>query len=98
MKARKSSGIDASIFRRTISPEAALFQARLELAHQVFGLFLDFDVAVADDAERALRFDVIAREELVQEQRDRVFKREEAALRALARREIASADAPASHR
>ena len=32
----------------------------LELAHQVFGLFLDFDFAVADDAEGALPFDRVA--------------------------------------
>ncbi len=34
----------------------------LELAHEVFGLFLDFDFGIADDAERALPLERIARE------------------------------------
>ena len=33
-------------------------------AHQVFGLFLDLDVAVADDAERALPLDRVAGKQL----------------------------------
>ena len=78
--------------------QAALFQARFELAHEVFGLFLDFDVAVAHHAERALRLHRVAGEEFVQEQHDGVFEREEAALRTFARRRAQSADAPASRR
>ncbi|MFT3953048.1 MAG: hypothetical protein QM722_01005 [Piscinibacter sp.] len=34
---------------------AAPLERRLEQEHQILGLFLDFDIAVADDAERALR-------------------------------------------
>ena len=34
----------------------------LELAHQILGLFLDLDFGIADDAERALPLDRIARE------------------------------------
>ena len=32
----------------------ALLERGLEQAHQILGLFLDFDIAVADDAEGAL--------------------------------------------
>ena len=34
----------------------------LELAHQVFGLFLDLDFGIADDAEGALPLDAYSRE------------------------------------
>ena len=64
--------------------QPALFQARFELAHQVLGLFLDFDVAVAHHPEGADCIDFVAGEELVQEQHDRVLERDEAARRALA--------------
>ena len=40
----------------------------LELAHQVFGLFLDLDFGIADDAERALPLERVAREQLADEQ------------------------------
>ena len=57
--------------------QAALLQPRLELAHQVFGLFLDLDVAVADQAEQALALDLAAGEQLVEEQDQEAFQREE---------------------
>ena len=58
---------------------AALFQQNLELADKVFGLFLDLDVAVADDAQDAAAFRHAVREQHVEEQGDDVFKRDEAA-------------------
>ena len=47
---------------------AAALERGLEQAHQVFGFFLDFDVAVADDAEGALPLHGIAGEQLADEQ------------------------------
>ena len=41
---------------------AAALQRRLEEADQILGLFLDLDIAVADDAERAGALDLVARE------------------------------------
>ena len=41
----------------------AALEHGLELAHQIFGFFLDLDLAVADDAEGALPFDRVAREQ-----------------------------------
>ncbi len=41
---------------------AAALERGLEQPHQVFGLFLDLDVGVADDAERALPLHRVARE------------------------------------
>ena len=43
----------------------AAFQRRLEQADQVFRLFLDFEIAVADDAEQALRLDRKAGKQLL---------------------------------
>ena len=40
----------------------ALLQRRLEQAHEILGLFLDLEIAVADDPERALPLHVVARE------------------------------------
>ena len=41
----------------------AALEHGLELAHEVFGLFLDFDVGVADDPESALPLHGVAREQ-----------------------------------
>ena len=42
---------------------AAALERGLEQPHQIFGLFLDLDFGVADDAERALPLDGVAREQ-----------------------------------
>ena len=57
---------------------AALFQCGLEQPHQIFGLFLDFEVRIPDDAERALPDHLIAGEQTADEQSDRVFQQNEA--------------------
>ena len=57
---------------------AAALQRRLEQAHQILGLFLDLDIAVADDAERARALHLVAGEELADEQADRLLQRDEA--------------------
>ena len=44
---------------------AAALQRGLEQAHEIFGLFLDFEIAVANDAENALPFQLIAGEQLL---------------------------------
>ena len=62
---------------------AAALQRGLEQAHQILGLFLDLDIAVADDAERAGALDLVAGEQLADEQADRLFERDEADTRAL---------------
>ena len=41
----------------------ALLERRLEQPHQILGLFLDFEIAVADDAERALPLHVVTGKE-----------------------------------
>ena len=58
---------------------AALFQQDLEFADKVFGLFLDLDVAVADDAQHAAALRDAVREQRIEEERDDVFERDEAA-------------------
>ena len=62
---------------------SALAQQRLELAHQVLGLLLDLQVAVADDLEDTLGFDLALREQPVEEQRHQRLHRNVAALRGL---------------
>ncbi len=57
---------------------AALLQRRLEEADQVLGLFLDLDVAVADDPEAALPLHRVAGEQPPDEQRDHLLERDEA--------------------
>ena len=56
---------------------AAALQHRLVKAHEVFGFFLDFDVAVAQDAEEAARGDGVTREQLVMIDPDDAFERDE---------------------
>ena len=53
-KARRSSGMRGVDFEPDHRSAPAPLQRRLEEAHEVFGLFLDFEIAVADDAEQAL--------------------------------------------
>ena len=60
---------------------AAALQRRLEEAHEILGFFLDFDIAVADEAERAGALDLVAREQLADEQADRLLERDEADVR-----------------
>ncbi len=67
--------------------EAPALQRGLELAHQVLGLFLDFEVAVADDAETALPLHLVAREQPADEQADHLLQRDEALHAALAVRQ-----------
>ncbi len=44
----------------------AAFQGRLEVSYQVFGFFLDLDIAVADNAERAVAEHLVAGKQLRQ--------------------------------
>ena len=57
---------------------APALQHRLEQEHQIFGFFLDLDLAVADDAEIAEAGDLEAREEPVEIEADQVLQRQEA--------------------
>ena len=57
---------------------AAALQRRLVGAHQILGLFLEFDVGVADQSERALSADAEAGEQPIEEQRDQVIQHDEA--------------------
>ena len=45
---------------------AAALERGLEQPHQILGLFLDLDVAVADDAERALPLHRVAGKQLAE--------------------------------
>ena len=56
---------------------AAALQRGLEQANQIFGLFLDFQFGVADDAERALALDGVAGEQPADEQAGRLFQRDQ---------------------
>src|SRR5262249_58138349 len=49
---------------------------RLELAHKIFGLFLDFDFGIANDAEGTLPFDHVAREKAGGEKANHLFERD----------------------
>ena len=57
---------------------AALLQRGLEQPHQVFGFFLDFQFGIADDAEGALPLDGVAGKQPADEQRGRLFQRDQA--------------------
>ncbi len=59
-------------------PRRRCFSADLEQPHQILGLFLDFEIAVADDAERTLPLDHVAGEQTVDEQANRVLEQDEA--------------------
>ena len=76
---------------------AAALERALEEADQVLGLFLDLDVAVADDAEGALPVDLVAGEQAVDEQRHRLFEADEAVLAVVVRRQADEALDRAGH-
>ena len=57
---------------------AAAFEQRLEQAHQILGLFFDFDIAVADDAEETGTDDGMTGEQTVAEESEDIFQRDEA--------------------
>ena len=63
----------------------APLEQRFEHQHQVFGLFFDFHVAVAQDAEQAGAGDRMTREQLVVIKLDDLFERQEARLFGLTR-------------
>ena len=65
---------------------AAALEHGLEQADQVLGLFLDFDVGIADDAERALPLDRVAREQPRNEQPGDLLERDQPHRAALGRR------------
>src|SRR3990170_2973499 len=58
----------------------APLQQRLERAHQILGLFLQLDVAVAQHAERALALDLEAREQLLEKHGYHLLELDEAHL------------------
>src|SRR5262249_38320239 len=68
--------------------EPPLLEAYFEFAHQIFGFFGHFDVAVANDAEGALGVDLVAGENLTEEKRNSAFQRHEAFCGSLARGEF----------
>ena len=75
----------AQVFRRTgLHPDtydpapATLLQQHFEFADQVFGFFLDLDVAVADHAEQAAVFLLKPGKEFIDEHADDIFQRNEA--------------------
>src|SRR5262245_5494732 len=55
----------------------ALFQRRFKQPHEVFGLFFDFNLGVADGAECSLPFCRVAWKESADEQRCRFFQRDQ---------------------
>ena len=57
--------------------QPTLLEHLLELAHQVFGLFLDFHIAVPQQAEHALHLHFAAGEQMVEEQRQQSLQRQE---------------------
>ena len=75
-----------------------LLQPDLELANQVLGLFLDFQLAVADQAEYAAGVDQVAGKQVIQEQRQDPFQRDEPPVSAAWRGRWASAAAPRTGR
>src|SRR5258705_620433 len=68
-------GVDLEPDRRAA---AAPLEHGLELAHEILGLFLDFDFAVEDDAEGALPLDRVAREQPADEQAGCLLDRDHA--------------------
>src|SRR5262249_6348442 len=56
---------------------AAPLEHGLELPHEIFGLFFDFNFGVPDDAERALSFDRVTREKAPDEKSRRLFERDQ---------------------
>ena len=68
---RRTGGVDLHADHRAA---AAALERAFEQAHQVFRLFLDFDVAVADDAEQALAQHIVAGKEPRHEQAPACFR------------------------
>ena len=66
---------------------AAALERAFEQADQVFGLFLDFDVAVADDAEQALPEHIVAGKHARNEQAKHLLERDEPGAGPLGRRQ-----------
>ena len=60
--------------------QPTLLQPRLEFSDQVFRLFLDLDVGVADQAENAMRLDLAAGEQVIEEERHQALQRDHPAL------------------
>ena len=58
-------------------PAPPPLQRGLEQPHQIFGLFLDFQFGVADDAERALALDDVAGEQPADEQAGGLLQRDQ---------------------
>ena len=63
--------------RDQVAAAAALQRALVE-QHEIFGLLVDLDVAVADQAEEAALGHAVAGEQARQEDRDQLFERQEA--------------------
>ncbi len=59
-------------------PRRRRLSARLEQADEVFGLFLELDLAVAQHAEDALRDDREAGKQMIEKQRDHLLDRQKA--------------------
>ena len=78
MNWRSASGIEALHFMWMTLPRRRRLSSDLEQQHQVFGFFLDFHVAVAQDAEHAPAATRMAGEQLVEIKRDHIFQRDEA--------------------
>ena len=76
--AAAASASAPSISSRITWPRRRRFSALSIRAHQVFGFFLDLDVAVAQHAERALALDLEAGEQLVDEHADHRLDADEA--------------------
>ena len=72
---RRHGGVELQANDR---PATAALEHGFELAHQILGLFLDFEVGIADHPERPLPFDGVAREQLGDEQRGDLLQRDEA--------------------
>ena len=91
---RRHRGIDLEPDHRAA---AAALQRGLEQPHQILGLFLDFDVGVADDAEAALPLHGVAGEQPADEQAGRLLQRDEALAAALRVRQADEAVERARH-
>ena len=76
---------------------AAALQRGLEQADEIFGLFLDFEFGVADDAERALALDGVAGEQPADEQAGRLLQRDQPHRAVLAGRQADEAVDLAGH-
>ena len=78
MKWRRAAGIELLHFMWMTLPRRRRLSSDLEQQHQVFGFFLHFHVAVAQDAEHAPAGNGVAGKQLVEIKRDDFFQRNEA--------------------